>query len=153
MSATLTFVFIVATFVVFRAETFGGALNVLSAMFGGNGVVLPEGLSAALGGLQPWLAQHGVVIGEHTPNRLASWSEGFKFIFILLLIAWAAPNTQQIMKDFEPAFDTYRGGAAGRLPAQPGFSISPAWAVIVALVFVYAVGSMTRASEFLYFQF
>jgi D-alanyl-lipoteichoic acid acyltransferase DltB (MBOAT superfamily) len=153
LSTTLTFVFIVATFVVFRAETFGGALKVLSAMFGGNGVVLPEGLSAAVGGLQPWLAQHGMLIGEHTPNRLASWSEGFKFIFMLLLIAWAAPNTQQIMRDFEPAFDTYRGTAAGRLPAQPGFSISPTWAVIVALVFAYAVGSLTRASEFLYFQF
>jgi len=153
LSGALTFVFIVATFVVFRAESFGGAMNLLSAMSGGQGVILPEGLSGMLGSLQPWLAQHGVMLGEHVPNRLASWSDGFKFIFMLLLIAWAAPNTQQIMRDFDPAFDTYRGAPAIHFPAFPRFSISPGWAVIIALLFVYAVGSLTRASEFLYFQF
>jgi hypothetical protein len=153
LSGMLTFGFIVVSFVVFRAESIGGAVNVLSAMSGVNGVILPDGLSAMLGSLQPWLAQHGVVTGEHVPNRLASWSDGFKFIFILLLIAWAAPNTQQIMRDFEPALDTYRGATAGRVPGWPRFSITAHWAVIVALLFVYAVGSLTRVSEFLYFQF
>jgi len=148
VSAALTFVFIVMTFVVFRAETFGGAVAVLSAMVGSNGIMLPQGLSGMLGGLQPLL-----VFGEHVPNRLVSWGDGFKWITVLLVIAWAAPNTQQIMRDFEPAFDTYRGADSGRLPSRPRFSLSARWAMIVALVFVYAVGSLTRASEFLYFQF
>lgn len=153
IAGALTFVFITATFVIFRAESFDGSLRILSAMAGGNGFVLPEGLGSWMGSWQPWLAQNGLVFGEHVPNHLGSWSSGFKFIIVLLLIAWWMPNTQQVMRDFEPAFDTYRGGLAGRHPERPRFAVSRAWAVITALLFVYTIGSLTRATEFLYFQF
>jgi D-alanyl-lipoteichoic acid acyltransferase DltB (MBOAT superfamily) len=152
-ATALTFLFVVVIFVVFRAESFPGATRVLYAMSGGNGLVLPEGLAMLAGGLQPWLAQQGLVFAEHVPNQLASWGDGFKWISVLLLIAWVAPNTQQIMRDFEPAFDTYRGADSGPIPAKPRFANTASWAALVACVFVYAVGSLTRASEFLYFQF
>lgn len=131
LSVTLTFVFVTVTFVVFRAETLGGALQIIQAMFGGNGVAM----------------------GEYAPNLLASWSRGFRDIAVLMLIAGLAPNTQQIMRDFNPAFNTYRGTMGGQPPGWPAFAITRVWAFVVGLLFVYAIGSLTRISEFLYFQF
>ncbi len=131
LSVTLTFVFVAVTFVVFRAETLEGALQIIQAMFGGN----------------------GFATGEYAPNQLASWSNGFRFIAALLLIAGLAPNTQQIMRDFDPAFDTYRGSSGSRPAGRPRFAVTTLWAIIVAFLFVYAIGSLTRVSEFLYFQF
>lgn len=131
LSASLTFVFVTVAFVVFRAESPGGSLQIIQAMFGGN----------------------GFATGEYAPNQLASWSDGFRFIAALLLIAWLAPNTQQIMRDFKPAFDTYRGSSGDRPADRPRFAITTAWACAVAFLFVYAIGSLTRVSEFLYFQF
>ena len=131
LSVTLTFIFVTVTFVVFRAETLGGALPIIQAMFGGN----------------------GFATGEYAPNQLASWSNGFRFIAALLLIAGLAPNTQQIMRDFDPAFDTYRGSLGSRPADRPRFAVTTLWAFIVAFLFVYAIGSLTRVSEFLYFQF
>jgi hypothetical protein len=87
------------------------------------------------------------------PNELASWSKGFEYIVVLMIIALVMPNTQQIMRDFEPAFDTYRGKIEIWSPARPRFRISTGWAVFTGLAFVIAVGSLTRVSEFLYFQF
>jgi len=57
------------------------------------------------------------------------------------------------MRDFEPAFDTYRGKVEIRSLARPRFRISTAWALFTSLAFVIAIGSLTRVSEFLYFQF
>ncbi len=153
VAGTLTFLFVTATFVVFRAETFDGSLRILAAMAGGNGVTLPAGLGDALGGAVGVLTGIGLAFGEHVPNELASWSDGFLMITALLVLALWAPNTQQILRDFEPAFETYRGGAAGRYPARPRFALTTAWASAVAVLLVFAVGSLTRATEFLYFQF
>jgi hypothetical protein len=70
-----------------------------------------------------------------------------------MIIALFMPNTQQIMRDYEPAFDTYLGKIEIRSPAWPRFRLSTGWAVTAGLAFVIAVGSLTRVSEFLYFQF
>ncbi|NNK31963.1 MAG: MBOAT family protein [Xanthomonadales bacterium] len=152
-AGTLTFLFIVCSFVLFRAESFEGAWRMLGAMTGSNGVVLPDGLGELASAWQHGLASLGVRFGEHVPNELASWGDGFPMIVALWLLVWLAPNTQQILRDFEPAFDTYRGGQLGRSPGRPRFALTPAWAVVVAMLLVYAVGSLTRATEFLYFQF
>jgi len=153
VSVMLTFVVITVTMTIFRAESFGGSYNIIYTMFGGNGVILPEGLADLLGAAAPWFQAHGIQFGEHVPNELASWSSGFEFIAILMIIVLVLPNTQQIMRDFEPAFDTYRGKIEIRSLARPRFRISTAWALFTSLAFVIAIGSLTRVSEFLYFQF
>jgi D-alanyl-lipoteichoic acid acyltransferase DltB (MBOAT superfamily) len=152
-SMLLTFLVVTVTFVIFRAESFAGAHRIVFTMFGGNGVVLPDGLSGLVGAAAPWLQALGIQFGEHVPNELASWSKGFEYIVVLMIIALVMPNTQQIMRDFEPAFDTYRGKIEIWSPARPRFRISSGWAVFTGLAFVIAVGSLTRVSEFLYFQF
>ncbi len=153
ISVLLTFLFFCISFVLFRAETFTGATRVLTAMFGGNDFVLPSGLAPLFSDIQPWLAQNGVLFGEHVPNVLASWSDGFKTIGLLLIILWFMPNTQQFMAAFNPAFDTYRGKIEIGIPQRPRFVMSRGWAVLIGIMFIVTVGSLTRVSEFLYFQF
>jgi D-alanyl-lipoteichoic acid acyltransferase DltB (MBOAT superfamily) len=153
LSVLLTFIFFAVTLVVFRAETFSGSMEVISAMFGRNGLVLPAGLAPVFASTEPWLAALGITFGEHEPNALASWSSGFEFIAVLLAIIWFMPNTQQFMRDFEPAFDTYRGKLEALSPARPRFALTTKWAVMMGLLLTITIGSLTRVSEFLYFQF
>ena len=68
----------------------------------------------------------------------------------LLAIAWLAPNTRQIMARAE-AFIADRPMRA--CPALFAWAINPRWAVASALLLAASVTSMTRVSEFLYFQF
>ena len=127
----LTFVFIVVTYVVFRAETFGGALDVIGPMFDFT----------------------GFATGQPFPNELIERSDCLKTLIVMLGVAWFAPNTQQIMRDFEPAFDTYRGEQRSITFGRIRFSLVRGWAVLVGLAFMWVVASLTRVSEFLYFQF
>jgi D-alanyl-lipoteichoic acid acyltransferase DltB (MBOAT superfamily) len=153
ISVLLTFIFFTLSMVVFRAETVSGSGHILAAMFGTNGFILPGGLSAWVFPLEPWLAGIGIVFGEHAPNSLTNWGDGFTMISILLAIAWFMPNTQQVMRDFHPALDTYRGKIEVWIPQHPRFGLNVRWAVSTAFLFVIAVGALTRISEFLYFQF
>jgi len=153
VSVMLTFIVITVTMTIFRAESFGGSYNIIYTMFGGNGVILPDGMADLLGAAAPWFQAHGIQFGEHVPNELASWSRGFEFIAVLMIIVLVLPNTQQIMGDFEPAFDTYRGKIEIGSLARPRFRISTGWAIFTSLAFIIAIGSLTRVSEFLYFQF
>lgn len=153
LSLFATFLVITMTWVVFRAETINGSVHILAAMFGANGIIFPAGLENLFAPVVSVLANLGVVFGEHVPNELASWSTGYEYIIVLTFIVLVMPNTQEIMRDFKPAFDTYRGKSAMKSPAWPRFSISFRWAIFISLLFTIAVGSLTRVSEFLYFQF
>jgi len=153
LSIVLTFLVFAVSLTVFRGESFTGSTRMLNAMFGGNGIVLPAALAGMTGGLEPWLATHGIRFGEHVPNELASWSTGFEYITVLLCIAWFLPNTQQFMRDFRPAFDSIRETTVREEVSHLRFEVSTRWAVIIGLVFLVSVGSLTRVSDFLYFQF
>ena len=153
VSLLLTYIAITITMTIFRSGSIDSSLHIIGAMFGANGVILPAGLEEAMGPVSETLASMGVLFGEHVPNDLASWATGYEYIVILTLIALFLPNTQEIMRDFKPAFDTYRGKVEMRSPSRPRFAINRRWAVMTALLFTVAVGSLTRVSEFLYFQF
>ncbi len=128
----LTLFAIVITFVPFRAVTWDGAVIMYGAM-----VSLPD-----FGALPPAL------------DDAAAW------ILAALAICWFLPNTQQIMARVEPA---YRYGMQAlekeglpwllRVMSAAFWVPSPRWALATALMFMLAVMSLNRISEFLYFQF
>jgi alginate O-acetyltransferase complex protein AlgI len=70
----VTFTAIVVGWVFFRAETFSGATNILSSMFGGNGISLN---------------------GMFLTNILADPLLAMGMILVLLLISWYAPNSTE----------------------------------------------------------
>ena len=68
-------------------------------------------------------------------------------IVLLLSGAFLLPNTQELMRDANPALD--RATSRSRLV----WASTPAWACAVGALFALVVFSLGHVSEFLYFQF
>ena len=129
-SVLLTFMAFVVALLFFKAETLSGAMNMLEAMSGFNGI-------PALSTIEP--------------DMLVSTS-AFGWCGLLALICWTMPNTQEIMRRYQPAVNSDRyvdATAKGFITWRP----TRKWAWVLALMFVVAVASMNRITEFLYFRF
>ena len=148
----VTFVFVLIAWVPFRAETFDGAMDFYRAM-----INLPHTWQASLGFVGRELAAIGVPF--YGPVFTLEDLKNLSWMVIWLLIVWFMPNTQQLMYKFAPAyaFDQEKQHS-DMLPAltRTGTLLwkpSTAWAVFVGLLFAASLVSMTRVSEFLYYQF
>lgn len=146
LSVLLTFLAVVAAWVVFRAENLHAAMNMLGAMAGLNGFVLPDAWLAKWGGFGLWLSGQGVEFGATNDLIMGG---AINWIWISLLIVWFAPNTQQIMASYKPALDMPQGSSAKRLLWRP----SAYAALIVWLTGFIAIINLNKQSAFLYFQF
>lgn len=126
----ITFLAVVAAWVLFRAESLDGAANVLAGMTGAHGLHVP-----------PVLAE-------------LKWDEAYRRITLLLAIVWLAPNTVEIFATYTP--DPSASSADVR-PSPGRFSLrwqpNRRWAYALALIAVAALANMTEISEFLYFRF
>jgi D-alanyl-lipoteichoic acid acyltransferase DltB (MBOAT superfamily) len=144
----LTFLAVVVGWVFFRASDTDAALLILDAMRGGQDILVPGNWPGAWY-LYAALDKVGIAVELGTP------ATGFDplglspyWIIGLLAIAWAMPNTQQIMARFQPALESVQAGGRA-LAWQP----TRLWAVITGLAAAAAILNLTRVSEFLYFQF
>jgi alginate O-acetyltransferase complex protein AlgI len=141
-SMTLTFVVVVIGWVFFRAENFDAALSILKGMAGLNGANLP----GSWYGMIHWrLVQLMDSLGIHFGPEVGDM---WIWITALWVLAWVAPNTQQIMSAFKPALEEIREPAHYFI-----WKPSRACAWLIGFVFVASLFSMNRVSEFLYFQF
>lgn len=149
----ITFIAVVIAWVFFRAESLNGGTNILMAMFGNNGISLPVAFEISLGTSFPWIKDYGVMFDGMFHNRIGSgWRAGMELIAMLLLIAWFAPNTQQFMSDFGPASWNTRN----KQPCRPNYlkwKPSLTHAIATFIVLFVAITHITKASEFLYFNF
>ncbi|MBZ8182205.1 MBOAT family O-acyltransferase [Oscillatoria salina] len=127
----ITFIAVVASWVLFRAQSLQDSQAILTTMFGLNTIVLPEAYKSFLG----WLSTLGV--------QFRGWQEltyipslgAHKTIIILIglvLCVTLLPNTQQIIEQFKP---TWR------------------WSILMGCIATFCLLSLNRVSEFLYFQF
>ena len=153
LAATLlTFTAVCVAWVFFRAPDMPVALTILKGMAGGFGLALPDALAAYLLPLQPMLAALGVVfyLGGGT-----AFVETWTSIALAALIAFGLPNTQQIMRRFEPALDFHGAAAAKRHGAARWLTwrATPAWAGAIALLALASLLALNRPAQFLYFQF
>jgi len=143
---TLTFVAVVVGWVFFRAQSVDGAFAMLRAMSGLNGVTVPDVSVLRESVAGSLLARVGVVF---TPGGARDLVMTYAWIVALLPIVFLAPNTQQILARFQPALDAVREAAGTRL----AWSARTWQAVVMAIVLACGLLSLTRPSEFLYFQF
>ncbi len=146
----LTLLAVMVAWVFFRAETFDGAILMLTSMAGLNGVDIPISLVSPVPGLAGVLTSLGITISD---TELAN-EKLIVLIPLLFLLCWFAPNTQEIMRDHHPAlnYEQYvspRHGQRFRLRWQP----SAAWALSMGCLFAVAVLGLTAVTEFIYFQF
>ena len=155
-----TFLAVTLAWVFFRAESFGGAVAVFEGM-----VNLPQNMPPRLGPLTDVLLALGFRF-EGAPN--VSFDDKMSILWLAFWIGflWVMPTTQGLLRNFNPAFafraEAYRpqlSRLAGefprtaRLQAALAWQPSLAWAAATAVIAAIAFLSLTRVSEFLYFQF
>jgi hypothetical protein len=170
--ALLTFVAVFSAWVLFRAEDLPSALLILRGMAGLNGNALPPSWLTEIAETARWIARSsllppsardwiGVHLGAVDAGLLRGLGEGrgggvlmskaqLLWIGGLFAIAWFMPNTLQIMARAD-AFIAGRDAGAGQTALV--WHVNRGWAIATALLLVAAFTSMTRVSEFLYFQF
>jgi alginate O-acetyltransferase complex protein AlgI len=147
LARLITFVAVVVGWVFFRATSLDDALAILRGMIGLHGVSLPATLAAYLGPSWRAVFEHwGVTFplggGAHFVSQ-------YLWIIVLLPLVMLAPNTQEILGRFQPALN-FRGSPS---PAGLAWRPTAGWAAVVAAVTACGLLSLTRASEFLYYQF
>jgi len=145
-SIALTFVVVVFGWVFFRASSYEAAMGIVSGMLGLHGVSMPDVIAMRMGPLAPWMTAHGLVL---TAGGGRDFAMTFFWVATLLPIVFLAPNTQQIMQRFSPVLDYQDTAALTRF----AWTDSSRWALAMAVVLSLALLSLTRPSEFLYFQF
>ncbi len=142
----LTFFAVMLAWIFFRAPNVATAWDITGALVGANGVSLPRGLASHGASLAQW--------GLHPAFGGIRWIElagpGLPVLLGAMLLAFKAPNTQEIFFLYEPAIERIFQ-PAGRW----AFSWRPTrrWSVGLAALFVACIFGMNRVTEFLYFQF
>ncbi|HBL11275.1 MAG TPA: membrane-bound O-acyltransferase family protein [Cyanobacteria bacterium UBA11162] len=130
---SVTFIAVVVGWVLFRAKTLPDGMEILQAMVGMKGIVIPGEAQGKLAVLTKFGLQ------------LQSWKDfvylpevnGSKFLSMVVLVgltlcATLLPNTQQILQKLKPTWW---------------------WAAWVGVLASFCLLSLNRVSEFLYFQF
>jgi len=149
----LTFLVVVVGWVFFRASSLDAALVMLNSMLGLNGITLP----GSWYGLFHWrlvqlMGSLGIGFG-YVPifAEGLSYSPLLGWIAALWALAWLAPNTQQIMTIYKPALESI--GTISEPAHYFLWGPNKAFSWMMGFLFVVALFSMDRVSEFLYFQF
>ncbi|HEY6868237.1 MAG TPA: MBOAT family O-acyltransferase [Novosphingobium sp.] len=71
-----------------------------------------------------------------------------------LLLVWFTPNSQEWLRDFEPALAHDKAPpATGRRLSTLKWTMSPQWAMVVGGLAALAFASLSGPTEFLYFEF
>lgn len=143
LSTLLTFIAVVIGWVFFRASDMQSAMNIIHGMSGANGILLPESWYNLFGNIS--YARYGV----SDFNVITKLDD----ILAILILVWAFPNTQQIMINFKPAFETFRGEINRHYMHLLEWKPAPIWAFSIAVLATLSIINLSRISEFLYFQF
>ncbi|MGB3493142.1 MAG: MBOAT family protein [Elainellaceae cyanobacterium] len=130
----LTFFSIHISWVFFRAESFDAALSMLATMFG-------------LGGLD-WSLTARLIPVLNDPYSMSP----FVMLGVAAALVFLSPNTYEIMRHEQPAFETYKVSSSihsGRLQWHP----TSRWAIATSLLIGVTILHLFQTSEFLYFDF
>lgn len=149
LGVALTFICVVFAWVYFRAPDLSTANRLITGMLGGFGAALPEPILSRLGPLKAFVEGLGLVgyLGGG-----AIFVETWCWVTAGALIAFFAPNTQEIMGRFEPALpeeDRIKLSTAPHLARAP----QRRHAIVMGLILAFGMFALSRPTEFLYFQF
>lgn len=147
VSTGITFLCVLVGWVVFRADSLASAMRILGGMAGEQGVVLPGEMRNYLAPLMPARIAFGNATELLQLPLFQAWSVIWGGLFIVFLL----PNVYQWM-----AGELTNSGSPIVQPAFPRFlqwtgALREAW--LVGVLFGVSILSLTRVSEFLYFQF
>lgn len=149
LGVTSTFLCVVFAWVYFRAPDLATANRLVLGMLGSFGIALPEPILSRLGPLRSVIDNMGV---QSYLGGGAFFVETWCWIAVGGVIAFFAPNTQEIMRHFEPAL--IEEGKSKSKPI-PGIAWRPMRrsAIAIGVLFAFGMLALSRPTEFLYFQF
>jgi hypothetical protein len=152
VATLITFAAVCVAWVFFRAPDMATASTILHGMHGGFGIALPDSITQRLHGLQPLLERAGVTsyLGGG-----AVFIESWGWIVFAAAVAFLCPNTQQIVRHYEPALDFSPSFAvpAGRVARALAWAPTRTWAFAIAVLALASLLALNRPADFLYFQF
>ncbi len=125
----ITFHFFSITLVIFRATNWGDVAKIYRGMLGLGENTLQVSAARLMGPDAPWF--FGLAEGAAQKDQWATWVLSAMVVFFIGIVA-LAPNSMDLKDRFKP----------GR-----------AVLVLQAIIFVFSVMMISKASEFLYFQF
>jgi D-alanyl-lipoteichoic acid acyltransferase DltB (MBOAT superfamily) len=151
-ATVMTFIAVCFAWVFFRSPDLGTSWEIVRGMTGGFGVALPEAIGSRLGALGTMLKNAGV---NYYLGGGARFIENWSWVMFAAAIAFLLPNTQQIVRRFEPALDFLPAAQPGRGRAATWLTWLPSrrWAMFLGVLAVASLLSLNRPNEFLYFQF
>jgi hypothetical protein len=123
----ITFNFINITWVFFRAKEWDDAIKVLKGMFGGS-LILPPTMQEQL----DFLSHKGVTFSNYWLNSVTRDPYTLWWLGAAMLVVVAFKNSNQITKNLKPNYLT---------------------ALYAAILFLVSASSLSKLSEFLYFNF
>jgi alginate O-acetyltransferase complex protein AlgI len=150
LGTAVTFLAVVVAWVFFRSENFTAAIRILHGMAGLNGVSLPYSLTSVLAPLMQAIGIGDIAFdGAFSGAQLLELRGAWRYAVLLatgLFIVWGLPNTQQLLGAYRPGGES----GAGRPPLlRLDFKVAVAGGSLFAL----SILSMSRVSDFLYYQF
>lgn len=156
----VTLLAVIVGWVFFRSSSTDGALRMLGAMTGANGIAIPEAIARSIGPIHQWLERAGVEVYLGGGSQFALT---YLWVGTLLTIALFAPNTQELMRKFRPGLHVgslstagFSERAAREALGEPRileWRPTRFWSLAIAIALACGLLSLTRISEFLYFQF
>lgn len=144
----LTFIALVFTWVLFRADSIHSAVHIISTMLGLHGLTLNASHVALLGPIAP-------LIGAVAQRSDFFWGvPQLAAIGGLTLWVWFAPNTYEYFNNPKFAFETYSlKSLIKRWPAWLYWKVSLPHFLLAAALIGCGAWYSVRGGEFLYFQF
>lgn len=141
-----TFIAVCFAWVFFRAADLPGAWRLIRGMTGANGIAIPDAIASALH-IDAALARLGIGVYLGGGSQfIQTWS----WVAFGAAVAWLLPNSQQLVARYVSWDDAAtRGGSVTAWAWRP----TTRWAAILALLATASLLSLTRPSQFLYFQF
>ena len=150
LAVVVTFTGVVFAWVPFRASNLDMTLTIWKSMVGLGGFSLPEVAFSLFPKVGEFLRGFGV---SEAIGGGQKFTFGIFWIFISAVTAFLAPNTMQIHRRFKAAIiePSLLQPQTNKVFITARFQKT--WALCVALLFALCLLSLSKPSEFLYFQF
>ena len=147
----LTTVAVLVALVFFRAPTMAAAwqtFSIMAGVHGWNGHLMAKPSFNLLASLSMIFAAHGAAAATSGLKTIEMAMHNAE-ILLLWFIVLAMPNTQQIMRRYEPVLGVVKPSSLKNLVWRP----TAGWAVAVGAVGALAVIAISGTTDFVYFQF
>lgn len=140
-----TFLLVVLTLVVFRAETVSEAATIYSSFSNLNEFTIGDSYRASLESIDSLSLVSELVGGMQILTLV------FSALAMALFVCWFLPSTFQLFRSYEMMIEKPLAGRESiiKMSWQPNLR----WALLIGLLFLCSLMNLTQVSEFLYFQF